>query len=134
VQRLYSTFATGLPAAGLLLMRLVAGIVLVVRGFQGLQGVLIFGPPPLHLAKILLGLPITLGLWTPLVGVLIAVLEIGLLVLNIGDAWLHLLLATLGVCLALLGPGAWSIDAKLFGRRRIHIGSRDGQSGAPPRR
>lgn len=29
----------------------------------------------------------------------------------------HLFLAVLGVALALLGPGAWSVDARLFGRK-----------------
>jgi hypothetical protein len=33
----------------------------------------------------------------------------------------HALLAAIGLCLALLGPGAWSIDARLFGRRRVEI-------------
>jgi uncharacterized membrane protein YphA (DoxX/SURF4 family) len=35
----------------------------------------------------------------------------------------HIVLATIGVSLALLGPGAWSIDARLYGRRRIDLDS-----------
>jgi putative oxidoreductase len=124
VQRLYSTFATGLPGVGLLLMRLVAGIVLVARGVQGLHGVLTFASS-LQLARILLGQLAITGLWTPLVGVLVAVLEVGVLVRDLGTPWLNVLLATLGVCLALLGPGAWSVDARLFGWRRINIDNRD---------
>ena len=38
MRRLYSTFATGLPGVGLLIMRLVAGTVLVFRGVEGLLG------------------------------------------------------------------------------------------------
>jgi uncharacterized membrane protein YphA (DoxX/SURF4 family) len=34
---------------------------------------------------------------------------------------LHVLLAALGVSLVMLGPGAWSLDARLFGRRRIDV-------------
>jgi hypothetical protein len=30
----------------------------------------------------------------------------------------------LGVTLAMLGPGAWSVDARLFGRKRIQIPQR----------
>jgi uncharacterized membrane protein YphA (DoxX/SURF4 family) len=42
-----------------------------------------------------------------------------------GDgANLHLLLAALGVSLVMLGPGAWSVDARLFGRKRIDIRGR----------
>ena len=36
-----------------------------------------------------------------------------------GDPWALILLAAVGVALAMLGPGAWSIDALLFGRRRM---------------
>jgi hypothetical protein len=31
------------------------------------------------------------------------------------------LLAGLGAALALLGPGAWSVDARLYGWKRIEI-------------
>jgi len=31
------------------------------------------------------------------------------------------MLATLGATLAMVGPGAWSIDARLFGRKLINI-------------
>jgi DNA-binding NarL/FixJ family response regulator len=34
---------------------------------------------------------------------------------------IHLLVGALGVALAMLGPGAWSVDARLFGRKRIQI-------------
>jgi uncharacterized membrane protein YphA (DoxX/SURF4 family) len=37
-----------------------------------------------------------------------------------GDAT-HILLAILSISLVLLGPGAWSIDAHIFGRKRIDI-------------
>jgi hypothetical protein len=30
-------------------------------------------------------------------------------------------MATLGIALAILGPGALSIDARLFGRKRLDI-------------
>lgn len=38
-----------------------------------------------------------------------------------GDTTLHLLLAVLGISLIMLGPGAWSLDCRLFGRKRIDI-------------
>jgi uncharacterized membrane protein YphA (DoxX/SURF4 family) len=36
-----------------------------------------------------------------------------------GDPWTQVLLAAMAIALALLGPGAWSIDARLFGRKRL---------------
>jgi uncharacterized membrane protein YphA (DoxX/SURF4 family) len=33
----------------------------------------------------------------------------------------HILIAVLAIGLAMLGPGAWSIDALIFGRKRITI-------------
>ena len=121
LRRLFSTFATGLPGAGLLIMRLVAGSVLVYRGVAGLTGALVIGPMPILIAKIVLGLLLTLGLWTPVAGALVAVLETGILVLQSEDPWIHILLTTLGISLALLGPGVWSIDARLFGWKRVDI-------------
>src|SRR5262245_28904810 len=62
LRRLFSTFATGLPGAGLLLMRLVCGSILVFRGAAGLAGALAPGPVPLLASKIVLGLLLIAGL------------------------------------------------------------------------
>ena len=37
------------------------------------------------------------------------------------EMWIHILLGMLAVSVAMLGPGAWSIDARLFGRQRFDI-------------
>jgi len=58
------------------------------------------------------------GLWTPVVGIIVASRELWI-VFSGGDPWMPLVLATLGATLAMIGPGAWSIDARLFGRRQI---------------
>jgi hypothetical protein len=36
-----------------------------------------------------------------------------------GDESMAVILAALGGTLAMIGPGAWSIDARLFGRKYI---------------
>ena len=37
---------------------------------------------------------------------------------------IHIFLAVLTAGIAMLGPGAWSIDARLFGRKRFKMGDR----------
>jgi putative oxidoreductase len=127
MRRLYSTFATGLPGIGVLIMRLVAGAVSVGCGLEALLGDLAMGPPALLIARVTLGVLLIAGLWTPVAGALVVVLETSFLSMRAGDPWLHVLLMTLGLCLALLGPGAWSLDARLFGWRRIYIRNREGR-------
>jgi len=57
------------------------------------------------------------GLWTPVVGAVIACCELWIVISGGGEFWLPLVLAALGASLAMIGPGAWSIDALLFGRK-----------------
>ena len=124
MQRLFSTFANGLPGLGLLLQRLVAGTALVeyalihLRASAGAAALLLQG------TCLVAGLLLLLGLWTPMVGGLVAILELCVLVSGGSDPWGAILLASLGASLALIGPGAWSVDARLFGRRQISVPQR----------
>lgn len=126
LRRLYSTFAGGWPGMGLLLMRLAIGSTLVVRASLRLLS----DPPPMSVtipAVLLMaaGILLIAGLWTPIVGTSIALIEIWKMLALPGDKWVWLLLGTAGAALAMLGPGLFSIDARLFGWRRIE---------APPRK
>ena len=78
---------------------------------------------PIVLQAITAGAAVLLlvGLWTPVAGVLLAVAELFLALSHPIDPWMHILHGRLGVALAMLGPGAWSVDARLFGRKRIQI-------------
>jgi uncharacterized membrane protein YphA (DoxX/SURF4 family) len=66
-----------------------------------------------------LGLFILAGLWTPAVGALIVVVKLWIALSGTGDESMAIVLAALGGTLAMIGPGAWSIDARLFGRKYI---------------
>ena len=105
---------------GLLLLRLVAAIAIIAQR-------LTTGSVLLDLLSIAAGILLLSGLWTPVSGSLLAALELWkLLSRQPLDPWADILLATIGAALGLLGPGAWSVDARLFGWKRIEV--RDRQS------
>jgi putative oxidoreductase len=64
---------------------------------------------------------ILIGLWTPLFGTLTCLDEIWILFSRAGDLWIPIILATLSATLAMIGPGAWSVDAWLYGRKHIEM-------------
>ena len=111
MRRLFSTFATGWPGAGLLLMRVFAGVALISTAIMRLQTDAVVLP----VLAIITGLLFMAGLWTPVAGSLVAIIGIWRSVNHISDAWAGMLLATIGAALAVIGPGIWSLDARFFG-------------------
>ena len=128
MRRLFSTFAGGRPGLGLLLMRLVVGSVLLVRVGPQLWNdqrlPTAFASLPLAGSGVLL----LAGLWTPLAGTVVALIEISRILTIDTDPVVCLLAGTIAGALAMLGPGRWSVDAQLFGWRRIDAPPRSGGS------
>jgi len=105
-------------------MRLVAGIALVLEGVMSLRGGTAIGAAILHVLGAVAGILLLGGLWTPIAGVLVAILALWQAFSHPGNPSSCIMLGTLGAALALLGPGGWSVDARLFGWKRIDIRDR----------
>jgi hypothetical protein len=116
VQRLFSTFADGPPGAGLLIQRLLVGAALIYC-VAAPPGGTIAAP---QVIGVLAGLLLIAGLWTPLAGVVAACAE-GWIAFSSSPPHMFIpaALAVLGVTLALIGPGEWSVDARLYGRKHF---------------
>jgi uncharacterized membrane protein YphA (DoxX/SURF4 family) len=119
MQRLYTTFPNEWPGTGLLLLRLAEGIPSVVEGTTNAlkSGVTLFAVP--HAVEVVSGILLLAGFWTPIGGVLQALIEFSNALAGAG--YEHAVHRMIGLSLAMLGPGAWSIDARLFGRKRIDV-------------
>jgi uncharacterized membrane protein YphA (DoxX/SURF4 family) len=62
---------------------------------------------------------LTLGFGTPFAAAAAAAIQVGSMVLDHGYSSQAVVAAALGISLAMLGPGAWSLDARIFGRKRL---------------
>ena len=116
MQRLYSTFARGWPGMGLLCLRVTAAI--TAFHFSG-SALALNWSLLTTMTEGAAALLLCAGLWTPIAGSMMAGVAVWTAFSRTGDPWVLMLLAAVGVALAMLGPGAWSIDALLFGRRRM---------------
>ncbi len=131
LQRLYSTFPGGRPGIGLLLLRTAVGLFAAAGGISCLSGPFTSFSGKWFLGPVLImsGTALAAGFLTPIAGLLV-----GICFLGIAFSWfpapswaLHdvklvaFAMIITAVALALLGPGAFSLDGRLFGRREIVI-------------
>jgi hypothetical protein len=102
-------------------MRLAAGVVLIADAIAKFRMGASLDQSILDVLAIGDGALLVAGILTPIAGCL----AVALVVLNTlaqhGNPCSGILLAAIGAALALIGPGAWSLDAWLFGWKRIDI-------------
>ena len=128
MQRLFSGFADGLPGTGLLLLRLLTGAALIYFGIANLTEASPLPKDLLQMVGMGTGILLLVGLWTPAAAALAAIVKVFLVFSRTssdpGDPLILFLQVGLSAVVAMVGPGAWSIDARLYGRRRINIPER----------
>lgn len=114
MQRLYSMFPRGWPGLALALLRLAVAAHLVALSMG-------HGHVSASLGLLLLAMLLLAGFLTPFASAAAVVSELALAAL--GDTWTFTaaLLMLDPVLLVLLGPGAYSCDARLFGRRLLTL-------------
>ena len=118
VQRLFSMFPTGSPGIALLLLRASVAIALVIETYGHRQDL----PRWLEATAIVISVAISAGYLTPIAAVAGVFLHTGLWwsLGAVGAADTVVFCLDAGA-LALLGPGAYSVDSYRFGRRRVVV-------------
>jgi len=126
MQRLYAMFPAGAPGAGLLLLRLHLACLLPLDPCGMLR---MDSPPWLYPLIGVASLLLVLGLLTPLAAAVALLPAVSSWLTHAPVPLLAGVVAlTAPVAQMLLGPGAWSIDARLFGRR-VLVAPRDRDRG-----
>jgi len=120
MRRVFSTFADRLPSHGLLLLRVIVASALIARCVQSASGSSL-SIITLHVIAAGVGLFLLAGWWTSAAGAVVAIIEFVIVFSHTRDPWLNVLLGSLGVALALLGAGTWSVDSRRSGWKRIEI-------------
>ena len=100
-------------------MRFVLGMALIWRAVSRLSTDPSTNVTALSVMGIGAGLLLLMGLWTPVAATLVAAIELWKIYWHLGDPSIYMLLATIAIALAMLGPGLWSLDARMYGWKRI---------------
>jgi hypothetical protein len=124
MQRLFSMFPAGLPGVALVLLRSSVALTILLQAYTQQE------EPPIWLAVALFSLSVLLivGFFTPILAML--AMSVQLLGILHGSLLMRALAGILllnAAALALLGPGAYSHDARRFGRRVVELSSSEDQ-------
>jgi hypothetical protein len=111
-------FPAGLPGLALVLLRASVAIALAVDAYSHREEL----PPWIHAVALLLSAALMAGYLTPIVVLMVLTFH-GLVWFGLGldTAATAIVVALDATALALLGPGAYSVDSRLFGRRLVVV-------------
>jgi hypothetical protein len=120
-------FPRGGPGFALLLLRIsVAATLLLIQAGR---------PDPslfhlLFVGAVFLSIALLIGISTPVVSSIVCVYAIADLLIGLRFDWLVVSLFLNSIALALLGPGAYSLDARLFGLKVMVMSPRKDANGS----
>jgi len=120
---LFSAFPGGWPGLGLLLLRALVGVTLIAQSLTYIGSTKLSALSWVVTALVLIiASCLLVGFMTPIAAMIIGLGAIALALSNLFQTNQTLLdVIVLTIAIALLGPGAFSIDARMFGRREILI-------------
>jgi uncharacterized membrane protein YphA (DoxX/SURF4 family) len=123
VQKLFSAFPGGWPGLGLLLLRALVGVTLIAQSLTYIGSTKLSALSWVVTALVLIiASCLLVGFMTPIAAMIIGLGAIALALSSLFQTNQTLLdVIVLTIAIALLGPGAFSIDARMFGRREILI-------------
>jgi uncharacterized membrane protein YphA (DoxX/SURF4 family) len=123
MQRLFSMFPSGWPGLGLVILRVSVAVPVLLDTYGNRNEL----PGWALVALAVLSATLSVGFLTPMVAVLALVVRlVSLISVSAGSEAAAICMTILGaLALAMLGPGAYSIDAFRFGRRVVVLPPHD---------
>lgn len=114
MQRFFSSFPSGRAGVGLLLLRVAVGASVLVHARNG-QVAPAWQTIAVSSLALFVALLLLVGFLTPVAG------SLGVAVGLVSFAATDPCLSAIAAAIVLLGPGAYSVDSRLFGRREIRF-------------
>ncbi|MGC2472967.1 MAG: hypothetical protein WA485_01425 [Candidatus Sulfotelmatobacter sp.] len=102
-----------------MLQRVLTSAILVYYGASHLFGSAKFAPSLPYLIAAIAGVFLFLGLWTPVAGITVAIVGVWVYFACSAHSLTAIIVAILGATVSMIGPGIWSIDARLYGRKHL---------------
>jgi hypothetical protein len=118
IQRLFSGFPNSLPGIALLVLRVCVSAAIIIDGIHCSTHADAARVALIAAAYTVAAL-ILVGLWTPIAAGVAAVIEVAAVLEGVPGVLTHIFVTAIAASVVLLGPGALSIDAYLYGRKRL---------------